>query len=243
MNYLFSDFTRCYELCENIRDNRRLGHRHEALDSLQDGIKSTVKAISIEYTSLQKVFGSPMDFGDAVSRQQIKEIIREIELDIQNRLSDIANRRTSGAPGFRDMLRHITRLEYSISDALAALARRLEKLAEEKPDKKSEKKPEKKPEPPKPAPKKQDEIVIQLKDLERYTDHMKNSWEEKWVAGEVLYVNCFDTSQEQWERPEGFIKSLPKSTKPTTKVPTWEQYARRRRAPSSSGTWDSRDGW
>jgi len=236
MGQLISDLTRCYELCDAILDNRRTGSKHESLDRLQQGLKSSASAITIEFGSLRKVFGSRMDLGDDIARQAIKANIREIELDIEKRLSDIANRRNDGLPGFRDMLRHVERIDDSVADTLEALGQRLKRPVEQP--------AQKKPEVPKPTPKpkKQDEIIINLKELERYTDHMKNSWAETVVAGKILYVNQWDEKNNQWERPNGFIKALPKSSKPT-RVPDWDEPLPPRRRPTREDSWSRPGGW
>lgn len=60
-------------------------------------------------------------------------------------------------------------------------------------------------------PKKQDEIIINLKQFEKFTDHMKNSWAETLVADKILHVNQWDEKKNQWEPPNGgFIRPLPK---------------------------------
>ena len=215
MNQLLSDFTRCHELCYSILQNRRTGSKHESLDRLQEGLRSSANVINIEFAALRKIFGSRMDLGDEIARLAIKANIREIEFDIMKKLSDIASRRHEGLPGFRDMLRHVERIEDSVADELAALGRRLERPAE------------KKVEIPKPAPakKKQDEIVISIKELEKYTHQMKNSWMETVVSGQILYVNCWDEKKNQWERPSGFIKEVPKLPK-VRRAPSWERTSR-----------------
>jgi len=220
MNQLLSDFTRCHELCDSILQNRRTGSKHESLDRLQDGLRSSAHVINIEFAALRKIFGSRMDLGDEVARQAIKANIREIEFDIVKKLADIASRRNEGLPGFRDMLRHVERIEDSVADTLAALGQRLERPAEKKVEKKSEI--------PKPAPmkKKHDDVVISIKELEKYTDLMKNSWMETVVTGKILYVNCWDEKRNQWERPSGFIKELPKPPK-VRRVPSWERTSSR----------------
>jgi hypothetical protein len=177
-----------------------------------------------------------MDLGDDTARRAIKANIRELELDIERKLNDIASRRDDGLPGFRDMLRRVERIEDDVADTLEGLGQRLRREAEKKPEKKSEKKPEVPK--PTPKPKKQDEIIINLKELAKYTDHMKNSWAETLVAGEILYVNCWDEKKNQWERPSGYIKALPKTSKPT-RVPTWDEPPRRRR----DDPWERSGGW
>lgn len=245
MSQLFSDFTRCYELCDNIFETRRIGKKHESLDRLQQGLKSSANKISIQFKSLRRVFGSRMDLGDEVGRRAIKANIRDIELNVEKKLIDIANRREDGLPGFRDMLRRVERIGEDVSENLEMLAQRLEKPAEKpaekKPEKKPEKKAEKKPEVPKPAttPKKQDEVVMNLKELQKYTDHMKNSWEETMYDGHILYVNCWDQKKNQWSRPDGFIKALPRSSRPS-RVPTWEEPPRRAAA---EDPWNRPGGW
>lgn len=222
VTHLTSVFKRCDELCDAILAHRRTGKKHESLDSLQLGLKASTQAIQSEYTSLRKVFGSRFDLGDNIARESLKSSIRATE-EIERRLTDIANRRNDGLPGFRDMSRTIERIEDGVADHLVALGQRLEtpvKLAERKPEKKQEKKPEKKEEKKEEKKsKKTDEIVISIKEWDRYVEHLKNSWSESLVSGRILYVNAFDESRNTWDLPRGgFIKTLPIPVpKPTTR--------------------------
>ena len=219
VTHLVSVFKRCDELCDSIFAYRNVGPKHESLNSLQIGLKSSNQAIQIEYAALRKVFGSRFDLGDDISRSGLKSNIRATE-EVERRLNDIASRRDTGLPGFRDMLRTIQRVEDSTTDHFASLGQRLEmpppapKPAEKKPEKKAEKKEEKKP-------KKPTEIVVSIKEWDRYMDHLKNSWSESLVSGRILYVNAFDESKNTWDMPRsGFIKTLPVTIpKPTTRVP------------------------
>jgi len=250
MSQLFSDLIRCHELCQTIRATRRLKSTHEALDALQDGLKTAASSLDTKFSTLRTVFGSRMDFGDEVSRYAIKSAIRETEIDLARKLSDVANRRNEGLPGFRDMLRQVKRIEDDVSDTLKALGRKLERpepVPVKKPEiKKPEvKKPEvKKPEPPKRKP---DEVTINLKELQKLTEHIKNSWKETLVAEEILYVNCWDEREQQWERPNGFIKKLPKQPKPIRK-PSWDESIRdsrgsRSRPAPRDDQWSRGGGW
>jgi len=233
---LVSDLTRCYELCDAILENRRTGNKHESLDRLQAGFSSSANAISIQFKTLRKLIGSRMDLGDDIARRAIKANIKELELGIEQRLDDIASRRTDGLPGFRDMLRSVQRIEESVSDTLETLSQRLQKPVEKKPaEKKAEPKPEKKKTEEK---KKPDDIIISEKKFEKYTDHMKNSWAETIVAGKILYVNQWDEKKNQWEKPVGgFIKSLPTPAR-APQTPTVEVPEVPRRRPAREEPWE-----
>lgn len=219
VTHLVSVFKRCDELCDAIFTHRRIGSKHESLDRLQLGIKSSNQAIQIEYAALRKVFGSRFDLGDDAGREALKLNIRATE-EIERRLADIASRRNDGLPGFRDMLRTVQRIEDSVADNFAALGQRLERpVPAPKPvEKKEEKKPKKQEEK---KPKKSNEIVVSMKEWDRQMDHLKNSWSESLVSGRILYVNAFDESKNTWEMPRGgFIKTLPVAIpKPITRIP------------------------
>lgn len=218
---LLSDLQRCIEFTHLILENRRVGSKHEALDNLRDDLKNTATTVTLEYNTLRKIFGSRMDLGDEISRHALKSAIRSIEYDVQSKLSDIANRRNDGLPGFRDMSRHVKLIEQNVSDVLESFAQRLERPVVVEPIVKPSPKPTPKPASIPVKPKKADDVVIQLKELERYTEHMKNCWAETIVTGKILYVNQYDERKNTWEKPiGGFIKTLPVPP-PSSRRPTW----------------------
>jgi hypothetical protein len=268
---LVSELTRCWELCEAIRANRKLGPTTDALNRLQAGLKSSASSIQVEFTTIRKLVGSRFDLGDETSRHSLNRSIREVQSDIQTRLADIAYKRREShdpeLPGFRDLLRKWHRIEENVTYTLEDLGQRLED-AKVAPKPKPQPKPEAKPEPKpakqeqpktKPIPHKADEVVISLKELDHLLEHMKNSWVEKNVAGQILYVNAFDDRKSQWEKPDGFIKALPKPTKPQKapvweeekpthkpkRTPTWEQYKQPMppRRPVREDFWANEHGW
>jgi hypothetical protein len=66
-------------------------------------------------------------------------------------------------------------------------------------------------------------VIIGIKKLDAYMDHMKNSWVETEVDGDVFYVNVFDEKKKVWDRPKnGFIQLLPKVERPKRRS-TWEK--------------------
>ena len=127
-----------------------------------------------------------------------------MELDVERKLQDIALRRNEGLPGFREMLRIVQRMEDSVGDALSTLGQRLDRPAPIPTPK--PKAAEKKAEPKSPKP---TEVLVNAKEWDRVTEHMKNSWMETLVSGKILYVNCFDEKRNTWEKPKGFIQTLP----------------------------------
>jgi hypothetical protein len=218
---------RCHDLCHRIVDNRRISTKHENLDHLRAGLERSSTTISLQFNAIRKVLGSRMDLGDDTARYALKRSIREVELDIEPRLYNIATRQDNGPPGFKDMLVRVERIAERVKDTIEDLGERLVLS----PEPQVPKPPTQKPAAPKPTSpttpklKKTDEAIVSLKELEKLLGHMKNSWEERNVAGSVLYVNCFDDKKRQWERPNGFIKSLPTKPAPAS---GWEQPSRPR---------------
>lgn len=274
---LLSDLTRCYELCDAIKHNRRLGSTHESFDRLQDGIQSSASEIQLQFNLLRKVIGSKMDQGDEKARSAMDISVRDTQMEVRAKLFDIAYKRRDGRdspelPGFRDLLRRWRMIEREVTDTLQNLGQRLEEKKTKKDDEKEEKKDRKdrkkkystktysvKSTTDKNDSSDEDEadddeneaVTIRLKDLDTLINHMKNSWVEKWAAGEILYVNKFDTSKTQWERPTGYIKHLPRSSRRSSatssrdsrrsSIGSWDLPHRRRTA--SYDTWSDPSGW
>ncbi|KAH6663371.1 hypothetical protein B0J14DRAFT_276883 [Halenospora varia] len=240
---LNAELTRCYDYCDAVRSNRRLGSTHEALDKLQAGLKESIHGIQLEYNALRKVIGTRMDLGDDTARLAINAAIREVQVDIQSRLFNIAFKRRESnepeMPGFKHLLKKVQTVEDHVAITLENLAQRFE----------SEKTHVPKPT-PKPTPK-TGEAIISLKELDILIKHMKNSWTEMAVSGtgKILYVNAFDDKIQQWEKPEGYIKKLPRSTKPAkpARTSTWEQRHQPRHSSRDdqwdSSSWSSSSGW
>jgi len=233
---LVSEITRCFELCDAIRTNRRLGSTHEALDQLQVALKTSANDIQIEYGTLRNVIGSRMELGDEAARTTLTKAIREVQSNIQPRLNDIAYRRRDSrdpeVPGFGELSRKLAKVDGGVLEALESLGRRLAEPKPEIPKPTAPKQPQK--------PKlKTDEAIVSLKELEVLMAHMKNSWIETAVTGKILYVNAFDDKKSQWETPKGFIKALPHAPKPTTHRPIWEHRPR----PTRDDFWNNPNGW
>lgn len=110
------------------------------------------------------------------------------------------------------MLYQVQTLESEVLSTFSGLKYRLEISAKDEPR-------------PKPIPKKTktDEVIIGIKKLDAYMEHMKNSWVETEVDGEVFYVNVYDEKKKVWERPKnGFIQLLPKMERPKRRS-TWDK--------------------
>ena len=252
---LLSEFNHCLELCNAVLANRRLGSTHQAMDNLQTGLTLSTQSISTEFNTLRKLIGSRMDLGDDTARNSLNRAIREVQSDIQSRLTDIAypkvdhERREQKAPGFRELLKKLERIEYDVSLNLESLGQRLQAAKAPKPSTPAPKKEEK-------LRPKSEEVTVSLKELDHLMQHMKNSWVEKKVEGKSLFVNVFDDKKVSWERPEGFVKFLP-APKKVVRTPTWEQEEQQKRAhiprtatrgarPTSyvrEDIWDNTRGW
>ena len=236
---LLSDLTRCYELCDAILTNRRLGSTHESFDRLQDGLKASASEIQLRFNLLRKVIGSKMDQGDEKARSAMEISVRDTQMEVRAKLFDIANKRrdrrdSAKLPSFKDLLRRCRMIEREVTDTLQSLGQRVEeKKSDDKKNTTTTKTYAVKSTVDKyEGHNENEEVTIRLKDLDTLLNHMKNSWVEKWVAGEMLYVNKFDAAKTQWERPTGYIKQLARSSRRSSV--TSSRDSRR----SSVGGWD-----
>jgi hypothetical protein len=213
-----------------------------------------------------------MDQGDEKARSAMEVSVRDTQMEVRAKLFDIAYKRSDGRdspelPGFRDVLRRWRMIEREVTDTLQNLGQRLEEKKIGKKDKDDEKKNRKdrkkttktysvksttdKDEDSSDEDEDNEDVTIRLKDLDALLNHMKNSWIEKWVGGEILYVNKFDTAKTQWERPTGYIKHLPRSSRRSSTTSSrdsrrssagsWD-LSHRRRTPSYD-TWSDPSGW
>ncbi len=110
------------------------------------------------------------------------------------------------------MLYQLQTLDSEVLSTFSGLKYRLEISAKDEPR-------------PKPILKKTktDEVIIGIKKLDAYMDHMKNSWVETEVDGKVFYVNVYDEKKKVWDQPKnGFIQLLPKMERPKRRS-TWEK--------------------
>jgi hypothetical protein len=244
---LLSDLTRCYELCDAILTNRRLGSTHESFDRLQDGLKSSASEIQLQFNLLRKVIGSKMDQGDDKARSAMETSVRDTQMEIRAKLFDVAYKRRDGRnspelPGFRELLRRWRMIEREVTDTLQSLGQRLE---EKKSDKKADDKKKttaktyevkSTADPYDPYEQEETEqVTIRLQDLDTLLKHMKNSWVEKWVGGDILYINKFDSAKTQWEKPTGYIKHLPRSSRRSSETSSRDSRGSRR---SSAESWE-----
>ncbi|KAG9245471.1 hypothetical protein BJ878DRAFT_541235 [Calycina marina] len=215
MTHLHGIFKRSDDLCITILEHRRAGRKHEALDHLRLGLNTSRQEIQIQYSNLLKVFGSKFDLGDDIARESVYSSIRSME-NISRKIFDIADRRNEGAPGFKDMLKTVQYIEDRVADTLTSLGQRLDHPPEPVEEKAEEKKKKERKQ------KKADEIVVSIKEWDRYIEHLKNSWSESWLAGRILYINAFEESQNTWDRPRrGFIKTLPVAVPKSTPTPVF----------------------
>lgn len=247
---LLAELAKCNELCNAIRENRRVGSVHQALDNLQSGFKDSASRIQVEYAASRKIIGSRMELGDETSRSFLSRAIRDVLSSIQPRLHDVAYRRREShdpqLPGFRDLSRKLANIEADVLDALNDLARRIDAAKPEIPKpttfKHAPKPQQQQPQPQQPRPQQKDDLIVSKKELDILVQHMKNSWHEVSVAGKILYVNAFDDQKSRWDRPEGFIKTLPRAPKPATR-PTREHAGRQPPPPPRNDNWNRPDGW
>ncbi|TVY85084.1 hypothetical protein LSUE1_G001468 [Lachnellula suecica] len=233
---LLSEMNRCYEFCDAIRANRRLGSTHGAFDQLQSDLQQRQRDIQTGYGTLRNTYGSRVELGDEAALSSVNKSIRDVRF-IQTRLSDIAYRRSDSrdpqVPGFGDLSRKLAIVEGDVLRAFESLGQEIEHSKLKVP------KPTTTPKQPQKPTLKADQVIVSLKELDTLVQHMKSCWVEKSVEGKSYYVNAFDEKKRQWDRPEGFIKLLPRVPKPT-RTPTWEQRSRR---PREEFWNDNTNGW
>jgi hypothetical protein len=213
---LISILNNSYDLCQIIRSSRRLGSQPTPnFDAFQSYLIASKKNLSYTFTTLRSASGSRFDLGDTTSRTELDRAIRSFQA-IQERLSSIAYGHERNG-GFQAMLYQVQTLESEVLSTFSGLKYRLEISAKVEPR-------------PKPIKKtKTDEVIIGIKKLDAYMDHMKNSWVEMEVDGDVFYVNVYDEKKKVWDRPKnGFIQLLPKVEKPRRRS-TWEKELERMR--------------
>lgn len=216
---LQSELTFCIQYCQDIRTNRHLAGTKN-LDGLQNALESAEISIPNNFNTFRRIAGSQLDAGDDRARREMNQHILDVQSKIKPQLKEIAHpsrksdKHERQRAGFKDLLREWEFIFHDVSDTMRSLSRRIELYSTDKPDIKTAE----------PKTKKTDEVTITLKELDHLLDHIKNSWEESIVAGAFMYTNAFDKKQQR-ERPEnGFIKMLPRSTRPRT--PSWDQPTR-----------------
>jgi hypothetical protein len=137
--------------------------------------------------------------------------IHDIQTKIRPRLRNIAHppqasEKKDRNPGFRE-LRQQWRLIYDgVTQTMLSLGRRVEAASGSDSTATYTPKP------------KADDISIPWNQL---IDHYRNSWEEVILGGKLVYVNMYDRSKKQYERPDdAFIKTLPGSR---IRAPSWDR--------------------
>ncbi|CAG8978949.1 hypothetical protein HYALB_00012345 [Hymenoscyphus albidus] len=227
ITHLISELSTCYELCATIPSTRKLGSTHTSFDGLYTSLPLTIQTISAKSATLRKVIGSRMDLGDETSRNILTRAIKDVQTDIQPRLWNIAHPpprdRRSGeqqVPGFKDILRQVTAMEFDVCDALESLSLRLQAskptpapTSTSAPYKANTSQPVNETHPQTPRtrkPREGDEVLVNIKELTQLLEHLKASWVEYSSEGRKYYVNAFDKTT-TWERPEGgFVQSMPR---------------------------------
>lgn len=186
-----------------------------------------------------------MDQGDDKARSAMETSVRDMQMEIRAKLFDIAYKRRDGRdspelPGFRELLRRWRMIEREVADTLQGLGQRLEEKKAEKKSDDKKKTTTKSYEVKSTADiyeeqEATEEVTIRLQDLDILLKHMKNSWVEKWVGGDILYINKFDSAKTQWEKPTGYIKQLPRSSRRSSTTSSRDSRGSRR---SSADSWE-----
>jgi len=207
VDQLQSELLICIKLCKDIRRNRTVGSSHYHLDQFQTALEFAKEAIPVQYDTIRTALGFRFDAGDDKARAEMADHILDIEADIRPKLLEISQPDGPRRPGFSRLLERWNQIYKGLSKTIYNLSRRIEESAPAKP-------PVVEPAPtpaPKPAPMpkaNQDEVTIKMKDLDFFLEHVKNSWEEENIDGMIRYINVFDASRRQWERPaNAYIKT------------------------------------
>jgi len=206
---LTEELSNCIRLCIDIRENRKNGRNNRNLSQLTTALESAQYAIPVEYSATRKILGARMDAGDDSARSEMDGYIWELQNRIKPKLRDIARPHGDKGECLKELLSIWNRTYLDYSNTIGSLSRRIQEKAANKPT------PDEKPR----KPKETEGFSISMEEFVRMLEHMKNSWEETYVAGKVLYVNAFDKNKSQWEVPDGFIKAYPRRAR----VPSWDR--------------------
>jgi hypothetical protein len=206
---LQGELTRCIEFCQDIRANRHLeGTRN--IDNLERALESAEISIPNNFNAFCRIAGSQMEAGDNRARREMSESIMDVQQNIKAHLKDIAQPRHHGRhdrqrAGFKDMLTEWESIFRSVSSTMRSLSSRIE-----------ESRAAPAPRLPEPKKKNTDDVTITMKEFDIMIEHQKNSWEEVILGGSLAYQNVFDKKRTVKDRPEGFVKLLPRATRRTS---------------------------
>ncbi|RDW60702.1 hypothetical protein BP6252_12085 [Coleophoma cylindrospora] len=131
--------TNCYNLCHHIRQNRRLGRTHNALDNLQQVLFASINKLQDQFNSLHQQYQAHLDLGDERAKRVLLSKYNDLE-GVAARLDAIAfkyerlgrhgdGKRRVETPGFREMGRRCEIAVREVAIDVGELARRLEKSA------------------------------------------------------------------------------------------------------------------
>lgn len=237
---LVAELRVCNTLIESIRINRRLGTT-EKLDRLQSALFKSQRTIELNFASWRRIIGSRMEFGDDIARAALDRATRDLQSTVQKKLRDVATNRVrekheKETPGFSELWRRWNAIESAVIAAIDTCGERFECAPPQNHPApiSAPQRPQPQPqEPPRPTLK-PDEVIISMKDLAELKMHMRDSWVERSLSGRgTCFVNVFDENDVRWERPDGFVKMLPRERRPR---PTYVE------VDSEEDTWVRRDG-
>lgn len=237
---LIAELRVCDTLIQSIRTNRRLGTT-EKLDRLQSALSKSQRTIELNFASWRRVIGSRIEFGDDIARAALDRATRDLQSTVQKKLRDVAANRVKEkhekeTPGFSELWRRWNAIENAVIAAIDTCGERFECAPPQNHPALMSGPPRPQPQPqgpPRPMLK-PDEVIISMKDLAELKMHMRDSWVERSLGGRgTCFVNIFDESDVRWERPDGFVKMLPRERRPR---PTYVE------VDSEEETWVRRDG-
>jgi hypothetical protein len=220
---LIAELRVCDTLIEAIRTNRRLGTT-EKLDRLQSSLSASQRTIESSFTSWRRIIGSRMDLGDESARAVLDRAIRDLQNTVQRKLKDVATNRVREkhereVPGFGELWRRWIAIENTVISAIDTCGEHYECAPVQdnhtppRPSPIHQYTPQPVQEPTRPRVN-PDEVVISIKDLVELRNHMKNSWVERSLGTRgTCFVNVFDENDVRWERPDGFVKCLPRGAR------------------------------
>ncbi|KAG4027837.1 hypothetical protein MFRU_026g00190 [Monilinia fructicola] len=210
---LLNELSDCIGFCHQIRETRRLGSKHENFDNLVSHLLASHTSLSTKYDTLRECFGHRMDVGDEASVASMNKCLRALSSDIKKKLYEIANKTVQSAgarqlPGFSTLLQHWKLIESDASSIIISLSQRLIIT------------PPASTPVPSPAPSlkqesqiRSDQQVVSKSDFKFLISHVQNSWIERWSNEQLIYVNYYDDKNKTYQKPDGFIRTVPTSYK------------------------------
>ena len=212
------------ETCSAIRSNRNLGHSTTALDNLQNTLEAARLQLFENINSLHEKYGSNLSDYNDPSIDTLNDCSEKLASELLPRLQRVAYGGTNGNvlgprfgsgsgsssmenPHFGEITRRFEEIDEVIRNVVETIRNRMEVSLP------SSTRPSNSSYQPRlrrnllTSSETTNETSVNTKALAGLIEHAKNSWFEKPLGGNMVYVNAYDEDIIRTERPENaYIK-------------------------------------